>query len=403
MKIGKRILQGIGIIVGICVLYFLIVAFAPGFEVPEKHLKKAKEQVGESDPKPPLSRKEVRFPVRGTSVDAWLYLPEELSAPVPCIVMGHGFGGTKDMLEPYASRFQKAGFAVLVFDYRHFGESDGEPRQLIWIPYQLEDWSTAINYARGLKGIDPGKIALWGTSMSGGHVMVTASKDNRIACVVAQCPGLDGRASGEMFLKKVGIGYILRMMVHGQRDMFRSWLGLSPHKIPIAGKPGSIAFLTTSDAHDFFGKVVPETFINEVCARIILRGDKYRPVEYARDVRCPVLLQICDHDSIIPKSAAEETEKKLGKYAEVKHYPIGHFDIYVGDDFERSVRDQLDFLKNTFERCRSDKKVKTFLFTEIKSPTYKPGIIARFGCLERGFDLLTFRWLKEQWPVDRRE
>ena len=72
--------------------------------------------------------------------------------------MGHGFGGTKDAgLERYAIRYQDAGFAVLIFDYRHLGESEGEPRQLIWIPYQLQDYLAAIEYARSLKEIDPGR------------------------------------------------------------------------------------------------------------------------------------------------------------------------------------------------------------------------------------------------------
>jgi pimeloyl-ACP methyl ester carboxylesterase len=346
MRIVKRILQVIGIIIGIIILYLSIITFVPGFKLPEQHLEKEKQLIKQVDTKPSWSRKDVSFKVKGTSISAWLFLPENLSAPVPCIIMGHGFGGTKDMgLELYAVRYQEAGFAVLVFDYRHFGKSDGEPRQLIWIPYQLEDWSAAIKYARSLKEIDPGKIALWGTSMSGGHVIVTAAKDNRIACVVAQCPGLDGHASGEMFLKRVGIGYAFRMLMHGQRDYFRSWFGLSPHKIPIVGKPGNIACLTTPDAYNGFRKNAPDNFINEVCARILLRGDKYRPVKQAKDVRCPVLLQICEHDSIIPKSAAEETEKQLGKYADAIYYPIGHFDIYIGDNFEKAVSDQLGFLR----------------------------------------------------------
>jgi fermentation-respiration switch protein FrsA (DUF1100 family) len=346
MKIVKRILQGFGIIIGIIVLYLSIVTFVPGFKVPGQPVEQVKPPTKEGFTKPSLIRKDVSFKVKGTSLRAWLYLPENLSAPVPCIIMGHGFGGTKDMgLESYAIRYQEAGFAVLIFDYRHFGESDGEPRQLIWIPYQLEDWSAAIAYARNLKEVNPAKIALWGTSMSGGHVIVTAAKDNRIACVVAQCPGLDGHASGEMFLKRVGIRYALRMVMHGQRDYFRSWFGLSPHKIPIVGKPGSIACLTTPDAYDFFRKFAPENYVNEVCARINIRGDKYRPVKQAQNVRCPVLLQICEHDSIIPKSAAVETEKQLGKYGEAIYYPIGHFDIYIGDNFEKAVSDQLEFFK----------------------------------------------------------
>jgi pimeloyl-ACP methyl ester carboxylesterase len=148
-----------------------------------------------------------------------------------------------------------------------------------------------------------------------------------------------------MFFDRVGIGYLLRMAMHGQRDYLRSWFGLSPHKIPIVGKPGSIAFLTTPDAYDHFGKFAPANYINEVCARIFIRGDKYRPVKQAQNVRCPVLLQICENDSIIPKSAAEETERQLGKYAEVIYYPIGHFDIYIGANFKKAVNDQLLFFK----------------------------------------------------------
>ena len=345
------ILQIIGLIIGILIGLFVlelaivaIMAFVPGFSVPKQHLVIAQQETKEVDAKPPQSRKNVTFQVKGTSLSAWLYLPEDLSAPVPCIIMGHGFGGTKDMImESYALRYQEAGFAVLAFDYRHFGESEGEPRQLLLIPYQLEDYSAAIEYARGLKEIDPARIALWGTSASGGYGIVIAAKDKNIACVVAQCPGLDSRASNKMFLKKLGIGHILRLVVHGQRDMMRSRFGLSPHKIPIVGKPGSFAFFPISDAYDGYGKLASENFINEVCARIILRSHGYKPVEHARNAHCPILIQICDNDSLAPISP--ETEKELRKYAEVKHYSIGHFDIYIGDNFEISVSDQLDFFK----------------------------------------------------------
>jgi fermentation-respiration switch protein FrsA (DUF1100 family) len=346
MRILWRILQGIGIIIAMTILYLALVAILPGFTVPKQPLQQTTQLFKGTDRRLSGSRRDVSFEVKGTSLSGWLYLPKKMSTEVACIVMGNGLGGTKDMgLEDYAIRFQKAGFAALLFDYRHFGGSEGEPRQLIWIPHQLEDWKAAINYARSLKEIDPARIALWGTSMSGGHVIVIAAKDNHIACVSAQCPGLDGRASAEMVFGKQSIGYSLRMIMHGQRDLVRSWFGLSPHKIPIVGKPGSIALMATSDAYDAFGKLVPENFINEACARIILRGDKYRPVEYAQYVRCPVLLQICDRDSLLPISAAEETSKILGKYAEVKNYPINHFDIYMGDNFEKSVSDQIDFFK----------------------------------------------------------
>lgn len=230
-----------------------------------------------------------------------------------------------------------------MFDYRYFGESEGTPRQLLWIPFQLEDWSAAIEYARNIEGVDPKRIALWGTSLSGGHVIVKAARDRGLTCVAAQCPGVDDRASAEHIYKNQGIVKSLCLILHGQRDMVRSWLRLSPHTIPIVGKKGDIACLTTPGAYEGFGKLAPDNFINVVCARIVLRADKYRPVAEAHNVRCPVLLQICDRDEITPQSAAEQTVEQLGSYADIRHYPIGHFDIYEGENFEISLSDQLAF------------------------------------------------------------
>ena len=124
-----------------------------------------------------------------------------------------------------------------------------------------------------------------------------------------------------------------------------SVLGLAPHTIPVVGKPGSMALLATAGEWEFFEQFVPPTYVNEVCARITIRGDKYRPVKYAGDVRCPVLMQVCEKDEIIPVTAARETEKKLGKYADARYYPIGHFDIYQGEHFEQALEEQVVFLK----------------------------------------------------------
>jgi len=336
----------IGTLIGLFILELAIVAFVLRFSVPKQPLERARQRPKEVDTKPSGSRKDVSFKVKGTSLSAWLYLPENLSAPVPCIIMGHGLGGTKDMgLEQYAVRYQKAGLAVLAFDYRHLGESEGEPRQLIWIPYQQQDYLAAIEYARGLEEIDPTRIALWGTSLSGGHVIVVAAKDNKIACVCSQVPWLDSHEAGREALKRVSIRHVFRMVPHGQRDLVRSWFGLSPHKIPIAGKPRSIAVLADSEAWEGFGELAPDDFINEACARIVIRIDKYRPIKHIAKVRCPVLLQITDKDISHPLSSMQKIEKRLGKLAEIIHYPIGHFDIYIGSDFEKAVSDQIDFFK----------------------------------------------------------
>ena len=81
---------------------------------------------------------------------AWLWHPEGATG---CVVLGHGLSAVRDQRLPaYAERFADAGLAALLFDYRHFGASGGEPRQLLDIQRQLEDWRTALAYARGLDG-----------------------------------------------------------------------------------------------------------------------------------------------------------------------------------------------------------------------------------------------------------
>jgi dienelactone hydrolase len=330
----------IGSLIGLYIIELAIVTFLPGFSVPKQPLSGTAKDTAQ----PLHSRRDVYFYVKGAKISAWLYLPENMSGPVPCIIMSHGFGGTKDiLLEQYALRYVEAGYATLTFDYRHFGKSEGEPRQLMLISLQLEDFRAAIEYARSRKEIDPAKIILWGASASGGYGIIIATQDKKIAGVVSQCPGLDHKASEQMLRKTVGHRHFFRLFVHGQRDMMRSRLGLSPHTIPIVGKPGTMAMLPVLDAYEGYSKIVSENFINEVCARVILRGHGFNPDGHIKNVHCPVLIQICDHDVLAP--IRPETEKELRKYADVKRYPIGHFDIYYGDNFEEAVNDQLEFFK----------------------------------------------------------
>lgn len=266
-----------------------------------------------------------------------LFRPETDAETVPCIVTGHGFGGTIDAgLIPFAERYAAAGCAVLAFDYRHFGVSDGEPRQLLSVRKQLDDWAAAIAYARTLPGVDPDRIGLFGTSFSGGHVVSAAARDGKVAAVVAQCPMMDGLVAFGNLVRYAGIGTLLRIGWHGLLDLVSP-----PHTVPIVGPPGSVAAMTSEDAESGYLAIVPPGWKNEVCARIGLTVSSYRPGRLAEKLNCPILIQICEKDSVAPVSAAEAAAKAAN--AEVKRYPVGHFDVYLGEPFERSVSDQVAF------------------------------------------------------------
>src|SRR5690349_20552385 len=112
-------------------------------------------------------RTEVRFR-SGDDECAGVFIRPDTTEDVPCIVLAHGFGALKEGGPVrMAERFAAAGFAGLAFDYRFFGESGGEPRQLLDAKRQLEDYRAAIAYARTLDGVDGSRIGLWGSSYSG--------------------------------------------------------------------------------------------------------------------------------------------------------------------------------------------------------------------------------------------
>ena len=142
-----------------------------------------------------IQRTDVLFLSGEVHCAAWLYQPER-QEPHPVIIMAHGLGGTREMrLDAYAEKFCRAGYACLVFDYRHFGASEGQPRQLLDIAHQLQDWRSAVAYARTLDSLDATRVILWGSSFSGGHVLEVAAPDSPFAPAMVQGPFTDGPAA----------------------------------------------------------------------------------------------------------------------------------------------------------------------------------------------------------------
>jgi dienelactone hydrolase len=288
-----------------------------------------------------MDRQDVTFSSSGTRCAGWLYRPDG-DGPHPLVVMAHGFSATRELrLDAYAGRFRIAGIGALLFDYRHFGASDGEPRQLVHIPSQLADYHAAIAYARTVDWADPDRIAVFGSSFSGGHVIEVAAADPRIAASISQCPFTDGRVSAGT----LGIKNLSRAIVASIRDQSGALLGREPHYIPAVGAPDSLAIMTTPDAQPGFAALTPPETLweNRVAARVLLHIIRYRPGRAAARLSHPALFCVCDRDSLAP---AQTTLKyaATAPRGEIKRYPVGHFEIYVGDAWEQAVTDQTEFL-----------------------------------------------------------
>ncbi len=343
-----KIIKGFSIFAGLILVYLIVIIFFPVLNVEKQPMKLEKISSRASAPD---CRKNVTFKANGLTISGWLYLPKKNTRPVPCIILSQGFCGTKDiLLEKYALRFIKAGFAVISFDYRHFGESQGEPRQLYSVLKQLEDIKAAIKFARSLNKVDPEKIFLWGTSSSGNYGIIIAAEDKRIAGVIGQSPSLDPEKDGKIIFNRDGIGWMLSLIVHAQRDKGRSRLGLSSHTFPAVGRPGTTAMHIAPGFFEGYKKFVgnSKTFKNEVCARIMFGSHGPDLLKAAEKVQCPVLFHICGKDVNVAPGSHKRIEKILGKKVNIIVYPIGHFDIYDGNHFEKSITHQIKFLKKHY-------------------------------------------------------
>ena len=297
-------------------------------------------------------RRNVEFASGGVTCRAWAYAPATPTLrAAPCIVMAHGLGGTRDAsLEPYAERFAAAGFHVLLFDYRYLGASDGDPRQLISIPRQLDDWAAAIAYARAIPGVDPSRIGLWGCSLSGGHVLMAAARDPAVAAISAQCPMFDGAASAHLFMQYAGLRAGMRLTWAALVDSVRGLLGKSPHYVPLVGAPGELAAMASEDAYRGCLAIVPPGWRNEIVLRFFVTMPLYRPVRHAVEVGCPALIVVCTKDTVVSTQAASEVAARIGAKAKLVELPIGHFDVYLGEWFERSSSEQVEFFSRSLQR-----------------------------------------------------
>ena len=289
-------------------------------------------------------RTDVTFASGDTPCAAWLYRPDGAANP-PIVVMAHGFAAFRELrLDAYAERFAQAGYAALVFDYRFWGASGGEPRRILDIKAQQADWSAAIAYARHLDGVDTTRVVGWGSSFGGGHVLVLASHDHDLAAAIVQVPHVTGPASAFAQSPKL----VWRLILAGLRDQAGHWLGRPPHRVAAIGRPGDVAMMTSPGAADLVERMAGDRreellAENDVAARIALRVPLYSPGRHAAKITAPTLVQLATGDDVTPYAKARKIVSRIPN-GEVKSYDCTHFEPYLDPHFEQIIGDQIDFL-----------------------------------------------------------
>ncbi|TMR11400.1 alpha/beta fold hydrolase [Escherichia coli] len=243
------------------------------------------------------------------------------------------------LLPSFANAFTEAGFATITFDYRGFGESEGERGRLV-PAMQTEDIISVINWAEKQVCIDNQRIGLWGTSLGGCHVFNAAAQDKRVKSIVSQLAFADGEVlvTGEMNeLEKASFLSTLNKMAEKKKNTGKEMF------------VGVTRVLSDNESKVFFEKVkgqYPEMDI-KIPFLTVMETLQYKPAESAAKVQCPVLVVIAGQDSVNPPEqgralydAVASGTKELYEEADACHY-----DIYEGAFFERVAAVQTQWFK----------------------------------------------------------
>src|SRR5215470_15834082 len=279
-----------------------------------------------------MARRDIEFNAEGVTLRGWFYAAGTGGAPAPAVVMAHGFSAVKEMyLDTFAEVFATAGLNVLVFDNRNFGASDGEPRQEIDPWAQVRDYRHAITYAGTLPEVAPGRIGIWGSSYSGGHVLVVAAIDRRVKAVVCQVPLISGHDNLRALVRA---DFIAGLREQFDADRVARFRGDPPVMVPVVDKdPLAPSALPTPDSWEWFtqtGETRAPAWRNEVTLRSVEMFAEYEPGTYLPYISpTPLLLVVAEGDHLVPSELAIAAFDTAHQAKELVILPGGHFEAYT--------------------------------------------------------------------------
>jgi pimeloyl-ACP methyl ester carboxylesterase len=290
----------------------------------------------------------------GRRIDADFYTPDTVDPPWPTVVLAHVFGAPRAWgLARFAERFAAEGFAAVVFDYRHVGTSEGTPRRLVNPWGQLEDWRAVLDHVRSLETVDASRIAIWGTSFSGGHVLAIARETPDLLAVVSMVPFVDGRAVMAHQTAHLTWSERLRTLGAAVLDRATGFIGAGPIERPIVSEPHGGGLVDTPGAREGFLSLVPPdtTVVNRMPARVVLDLPRYRPGIQPEDIDVPVHVVIAQDDRLLPLEPMETLLDRLPD-ARVNRVETGHFGVHTPPFFEPVVEKQVRFLTTALDSRR---------------------------------------------------
>jgi uncharacterized protein len=293
--------------------------------------------------------KNTEFQSQAATVRGRLYLPADISQPLPIVIMTHGFSATIGMVtDSYADEICKAGFAVLLYDHRNFGMSDGEPRQEINKWLQMRGYQDAINFVTSMEGIDSNRIALWGDSLSAGQALVLGAIDMRIKVIIGQVPACNDKsapADEDGKLLNAIIDFFKNGDIAGKPEITSG-----PLPVVSTDQKGTPSLLKPLTAFRWFieyggrhntGWKNLATYVNPNA--IVL----FHPALCAKSIKAAVFLLIAKEDELTSPVVAKEVYDLIPGPKELMEVDGGHFGLlyFPGEVFNKASKAQCQFLQ----------------------------------------------------------
>lgn len=268
------------------------------------------------------------------------FYPADAAGQRPVVLLAHGFSGVAHQLEPQARAFAAAGFHAFGWDHAGFGRSDGEPRQEVDPVRQLRGYRDAVSLVRTLPQVHPARIALWGSSFSGGHVLQAAALDPRVSCVIAQAPFISGSAL--MALRPDEAEFVAAL--YAEREARSA--GAAPTLIPVVATGDDPAALPGEDGYAWFTRTGGPTWKNEVTLSSFEAVRAYEPGWWIGQISPrPLLMIVATEDVVTPTAHAEAAFERAGQPKWLVRVPGGHFDVYSGAGFDQALSVSIAWLR----------------------------------------------------------
>jgi fermentation-respiration switch protein FrsA (DUF1100 family) len=296
------------------------------------------------------TRKDITFTSKGLRCRGWLYVPNDLKSgqKAAAIVMANGLTGVKEATLPdYAELFVASGFVTLVFDFRFFGDSEGEPRSQVFPLEMAEDCRDAVTWVMQQPEVDSSRIGVWGTSYGGALVMWVGTFDKRVKAVVAQVPGVVQpppmrRAGNPERWDRLG-----ELLLRDRIERYRTGV---VNYMKLVAPEGEQCYLPGKEAYDGYMAMKEKApkWRNQITLESLERMREFDPVSSIQLMSPTALLLIpAEKESLIPSylDAVKTVYEKARPPKNMIIPPIRHFQIYREPWLSKSADAAINWFK----------------------------------------------------------